>query len=98
MIPVVGLLETVSAGKDPIRIETGDGSVYKMGVDPELGKRLGALLHTRVEARAVETITWHDSGRETKRYVLLSADPEGSAPAIDFGAIDLTAEDDPDET
>lgn len=75
-IDLVGLLETVSVGKDPIRIETGDGVVYKMSVAPDLGARLGVLLHQRVAARATETVTWHVSGKETKRYVLLAAERE----------------------
>ncbi len=68
---LAGLLETASTGKDHVRIDTATGS-YKMAVDPELGVTLGRWLHQEVVARVEQTITWHNSGKETKRYKLLA--------------------------
>jgi hypothetical protein len=80
-VDLVGLLETASVGKDLIRIETGDGRMYRMAVDPELGKRLGPLLNRRVAVRAEETVTWKNGGNEKRSYVLLAAEPEDQLDA-----------------
>jgi hypothetical protein len=80
VIPLTGLLETVSVGKDPVRVETPDGTTYKMAVDAELGKQLGPLLHRTVDVRAEETITWLASGKVRRRYVLLSAEAVDEFP------------------
>ena len=82
LIDLVGLLETASVGKDPVRIETPDGGVFKLRVDAELGARLGRLLHQMVAARAEQTTTWHDSGKETRRYTLLAAELVGQLPTV----------------
>ncbi|HZJ03888.1 MAG TPA: hypothetical protein VFD59_00270 [Nocardioidaceae bacterium] len=70
-ITLTGLLETASTGKDQVRIDTPDDS-FKMDVEVELGVTLGRWLHQEVTARVQRTVTWHDSGKETKDYKLLA--------------------------
>lgn len=84
-IYVVGMLETVSAGKDKIRIET-NGEVFKMDVDADLGATLGSLLHREVTARVERTITWHDSGKSTPAYRLLAVAAEPRLDEDDDGS------------
>lgn len=66
-----GLPETASARKDQFRMDTRDES-FKMDADEALGVTLGRWLHKNVTARVARTVTWHDSGKETKAYKLLS--------------------------
>ena len=52
-------------------MDTRDES-FKMDADEALGVTLGRWLHKNVTARVARTVTWHDSGKETKAYKLLS--------------------------
>lgn len=74
-----GLLETASTGKDQVRIDTREDS-YRMDVNEELGVTLGRWLHKNVTARVERTVTWHDSGRETRDYKLLSIGDQPTLP------------------
>lgn len=74
-ITLTGVLQTVSTGKDQVRIDTTDES-FKMDVDEEVGVTLGRWLNQTVTARVERTVTWHDSGKATQDYHLLSVVPE----------------------
>lgn len=86
-IHITGLLETVSAGKDQVRIETPE-EPFKMDVDADLGVTLGNLLHREVTARVERTTTWHNSGKETKDYRLLGVAAEPRLDEDDDGSED----------
>jgi hypothetical protein len=82
---ITGLLETVSAGKDQVRIETPE-EPFKMDVDAELGVTLGNLLHREVTARVERKTTWHSSGKETMDYRLLAVSEEPRLDEDDDGS------------
>lgn len=84
-ITLTGLLETASTGKDKVRIETPDDA-FKMDVDEDLGVTLGRWLHREVTARVERRITWHDSGKETIDYKLLSVAAEPRIAEDDDGS------------
>jgi hypothetical protein len=75
-IVLTGLLETVSTGKDQVRIDTPN-ETFKMDVDEALGVTLGGLLHREVTARLARRIVWHQTGKETTSYRLLAVEVEG---------------------
>lgn len=72
-IEMLGRLETVSMGADPIRLETPSGEDFRMVVDPSVGTEVGPLFGAMVLARAEETIVRQTSGRVRRTYRLLSA-------------------------
>lgn len=82
---ITGMLETVSTGKDKVRIETPE-EPFKMAVDAELGVTLGNLLHREVTARVERTTTWHNGGRETTDYRLLAVTEEPRLDQDDDGS------------
>lgn len=82
---ITGMLETVSTGKDQVRIETPE-EPFKMDVDAELGVTLGNLLHREVTARVERKTIWHNSGRETMDYWLLAVTEEPRLDAHDDGS------------
>ncbi len=86
-VHITGMLETVSTGKDQVRIET-PAEPFKMDVDADLGVTLGNLLHREVTARVERTTTWHSSGKETKDYKLLGVVAEPRLDEDDDGSED----------
>lgn len=96
-VNLTGLLETVSTGKDQVRIET-PGESFKMDVDEELGVTLGRWLHREVTALVERRITWHDSGKESRAYKLLAIDPEPLMGEFEHVNEQDGVQPDPDET
>lgn len=84
-IILTGVLQTVSTGKDQVRIDTTAES-FKMDVDEEVGVTLGRWLNQTVTARVERTVTWHDSGKETQDYKLLSVAAEAHLDDGDDGS------------
>lgn len=84
-ITLTGLLETASTGKDQVRIDSPAES-FKMDVDEELGITLGRFLHQEVTARVERTITWHNSGKESRSYKLLAIRAEAQM----VGGVDVS--------
>jgi hypothetical protein len=75
-----GVLRTVSDGSDPLRMEVeGMPRNIRLSVEPSLGARLGPLLSRRINADVEVTIKWQPaSGRESRSYQLLQAEPAPS--------------------